>query len=186
MMYTELPQELQKIIDDVIKVEAGYVNHPNDPGGETNFGITKLVAQKYGYTGDMIDLPKQVARDIYSQNYIFHPKYNLIYDMCGYSLAQALIDAGVHSGTNRSSIWFQKCLNAFNLNQKIYPDLVEDGSIGSVTLSALQAYISHRGDEGIDVLLKALKALRGEYLILISRNNPKLEDFVYGWIKHRI
>ena len=38
--------------DDIIKVvlhhEGGYVNHPQDPGGETNLGVTKRVYEEWG------------------------------------------------------------------------------------------------------------------------------------------
>ena len=30
--------------------EGGYVNHPSDPGGETNLGVTKKVYQEWGGT----------------------------------------------------------------------------------------------------------------------------------------
>ena len=36
--------------------EGGYVNHPKDPGGETNLGVTKRVYEKWGGTKDMKDL----------------------------------------------------------------------------------------------------------------------------------
>lgn len=34
-----------KIINEIIRVEGGYVNDPRDSGGETNFGITVAVAR---------------------------------------------------------------------------------------------------------------------------------------------
>ena len=58
-----------KIINSIIAIEGGYVNDPNDSGGETNFGITYKVALANGYHGDMINLPVSVAFNIYSQKY---------------------------------------------------------------------------------------------------------------------
>ena len=57
----------ERIINEIIRVEGGYVNDPSDSGGETNFGITVAVARANGYVGCMLDLPRSVAFDIYSQ-----------------------------------------------------------------------------------------------------------------------
>lgn len=46
-----------------------YSNNPKDPGGETMFGVTKRVATKWGYTGDMRNLPLQTAKDIAKKEY---------------------------------------------------------------------------------------------------------------------
>ena len=37
------------IFERLMKHEGGYVNHPNDPGGETMYGVTKRVANAQGY-----------------------------------------------------------------------------------------------------------------------------------------
>ena len=48
---------IDELIDDVIEREGGYVNHPADRGGPTNWGITEAVARRQGYVGDMRALP---------------------------------------------------------------------------------------------------------------------------------
>ena len=53
------PAIVGAIIAGILVVEGGYVNHPSDPGGETNYGITKSTAVRHGYTGSMVDLPKE-------------------------------------------------------------------------------------------------------------------------------
>ena len=42
-----------QFIERVLSHEGGYANHPKDPGGETNWGVTKRTAQANGYTGSM-------------------------------------------------------------------------------------------------------------------------------------
>jgi lysozyme family protein len=40
-MSAQYPQDFTASVEDVLKWEGGYVNDPDDPGGETNFGISK-------------------------------------------------------------------------------------------------------------------------------------------------
>ena len=49
--------------------EGGYVNHPKDPGGETNLGVTKRVYQEHGGTKDMKDLLVEDVAPIYKKGY---------------------------------------------------------------------------------------------------------------------
>ena len=46
----------EKSLEVILHHEGGYVNHPKDPGGETNLGVTKRVYQEHGGTKDMKDL----------------------------------------------------------------------------------------------------------------------------------
>ncbi|MCP1772876.1 lysozyme family protein [Neisseria perflava] len=49
-------------VDRVLGHEGGYVNHPADPGGETNWGVTKAVAREHGYTGSMREMTRNEAK----------------------------------------------------------------------------------------------------------------------------
>ena len=39
-----------KCLETILHHEGGYVNHPKDPGGETNLGVTKRVYEEHGGT----------------------------------------------------------------------------------------------------------------------------------------
>ena len=53
----------------ILHHEGGYVNHPKDPGGETNLGVTKRVYEEHGGTKDMKDLEFEDVAPIYKKSY---------------------------------------------------------------------------------------------------------------------
>ena len=60
--------DFDKAFELLIGNEGGYVNNQKDPGGETNWGITKTVAVANGYAGDMRTMPKETAKGIYKKS----------------------------------------------------------------------------------------------------------------------
>lgn len=176
---------IKEIIDEIIRVEGGYTNNPNDTGGATNFGITEKVARAYGYTGDMKFLPESVARDIYMQQYVIDPGFDKIAGVSAIIGAE-LVDTGVNCGTAVAGKFLQQALNAFNDEQKYYPDLVVDGGCGPKTLEVLKKYLAARGKDGELTMLKALNCLQGARYISITEARPANEDFCFGWIRNRV
>jgi lysozyme family protein len=71
----------------------GYVNHPDDPGGETHYGVTRKVALENGYAGPMRDIPYTKVLDIYRRRYWDDLKGDEIPDQ---EIAEELLDAGVN------------------------------------------------------------------------------------------
>lgn len=57
--------DFDKSMAFVLKWEGGYVNNPQDPGGETKFGIAK----KFHPTLDIKELTEEGARAIYAKHY---------------------------------------------------------------------------------------------------------------------
>ena len=175
----------EPFIDAVLAKEQGYVDHADDRGGPTNWGITFTVARRNGYQGDMRDLPIGLAREIYRRRYIVEPGFDLVAKI-DQQVAAELIDTGVNMGPARAAEFFQRCLNVFNAQGSRYPDLFQDGRIGPVTLDAFKAFLRWRGAEGVTVLLKALNCAQGMRYIEIAENNPSQEAFTFGWFAHRI
>lgn len=174
-----------KIIDGILAVEQGYVNHPSDRGGPTNFGVTEAVARANGYTGNMRDLPESFARKVYLKRYITDPRFDQVAAI-NEKIAEEMIDTGVNMGTKKAGEFLQRSLNAFNMGQRLGSDLVVDGDVGPGTLNFLKAFIAWRGQAGVTALYRALNSLQGTRYIEISEANKSQRDFTFGWFSNRV
>lgn len=88
-----------------LKYEGGYTNHPSDPGGPTNWGITVHDARMYwkrdATAADVRAMPLSVAKEIYRKRY--WDKMNCDADPAGVDLCT--FDSGVNSGVGRGVKW---------------------------------------------------------------------------------
>ncbi len=175
----------EETINHIIKVEGGYVDDPADSGGETNWGITVKVARDYGYGGSMISMPREVAFNIYEDQYWDSMRLDDI-ERFSVLVAKEMADTGVNMGVGRASKFLQIALNAFNNQGGYYKDIAEDGDIGSGTLVALRAFYDRRGVDGMTVLASALNCQQGAFYIDLTRRREKDEKFVFGWFKNRV
>lgn len=104
--------------------EGGFSDHAADPGGKTKFGITEAVARQAGYTGDMRELPVEVAKEIYLERY-WKP---IRADDLPPGIRYTVFDAAVNSGPTQAARWLQRALG-----------VEADGIIGTRTLQACYA-----------------------------------------------
>jgi lysozyme family protein len=176
---------VEELIDDVIEREGGYVNHPADRGGATNWGITEAVARRQGYLGNMRVLPRSEAAAIYQRIYWHKPQFDAVATRAP-KLAAEMFDTGINMGTGTATGFLQRALNALNREGADYPDLKVDRAIGQATLAALDAFLKKRGKAAESVLLKAVEALQGAHYLNIAEARPSQEAFVYGWLANRI
>ena len=177
--------DISALIDEVIAREGGFSHHPADRGGPTNFGITQAVARANGYAGDMRKLPRTLAQTIYRRLYWERPGYAFVAEAAP-DVAAELFDSAVNMGPGTATGFLQRALNALNRNQKDYPDLKVDRTIGAKTLAALRAFMALRGKAGEKVLLKAVDALQGERYLALAESRPANEAFLYGWLANRV
>lgn len=167
-----------QIIDPTIAVEGGYVNHPDDPGGETNMGITKKVAVEHGYTGPMKTLPREVAVSIYYQSYLVKPGYVPLIALDPVVTTE-MFDTTVNMGPARPGRFFQQSLNEICPALK----LKVDGQVGPASIAG---YARCQRTLLCQAMLPRLDAKQlAEYDRLI-RANAKLAVFRKGWVNHRI
>lgn len=104
-------------IDIILKFEGGYVNDPNDPGGETNFGISKRAFPEY----DIRALTEGAAKQIYK---IFYWDRMQCSRLPAY-MRLMVFDCAVNQGTFYATKMLQEAVRT---------DV--DGSIGSLTINA--------------------------------------------------
>lgn len=112
---------LDKALELLLRHEGGFVDHPSDPGGATNHGITERTARQHGYTGNMRDLPLSVAITIYRKQYWLMIKAEQLPD----SLRFHVFDAAVNSGHVQAIKWLQRAAG-----------VKDDGIVGPMTIKA--------------------------------------------------
>lgn len=175
----------KEIIEEIVKTEGGYVYNKNDSGGETNYGITKRVARKNGYKGEMRDFPKWMAFDIYNKRYLKKIHFDIL-EKLSPLIARELADTSVNMGPSKAGKFLQRSLNALNHGGRDFDDLVVDGKIGAKTIGSLRLFLEKRGREGGEVIYKMLNSLQGAFYITLSQRRVKDEAFVFGWFAKRI
>jgi lysozyme family protein len=133
--------DIKEMLNDVIAKEGGYVNHPADRGGPTNFGITQKTLSKYLQTVVTAETVKamdvETARDIYELHYYRTPRI----DRLPSGIQPFLFDCGVNHGPRRAIKFLQEVCNDLG-----YGPLTVDGVMGPKTKSQAYAAYEEFGD----------------------------------------
>lgn len=177
--------DFKPFIDAILAAERGYVDHPNDRGGPTMYGITQATARANGFNGNMRKLPLALAEKIYLKRYITEPRFDKVAKINA-KIGGELIDTGVNMGPARAAEFFQRWLNGFNQQGSQYADLFVDGRIGDVTLGAFMSFLQWRGEDGVKALYRGLNCSQGSRYLDLAENDPSQESFLYGWILNRV
>lgn len=106
--------------------EGGYVNHPRDPGGATNYGITQAVYDSFRKSRGMSQQSVRLITEP-EVNEIYRTQYadKIRYDELPAGIDYATLDGAVNSGVSRGAKWLQSALGVSS-----------DGKIGSQTIGA--------------------------------------------------
>lgn len=182
---THASASIEALIDGIIEREGGFVDHPNDRGGPTRYGVTERVARGHGYAGSMRDLPLSKAREIYRFTYYEKPGFDRVATLSP-SLAAELTDTAVNMGAATAIRFLQTALNVLNMRGEHYAEQPVDGRIGPAVIEGLRAFFGRRGRIGERVLLTAVNCLQGARYIELAQTDPRQESFVYGWLAHRV
>lgn len=146
-----MKENFEKCLKEVLRHEGGYVNNKRDPGGETNFGISRR-----SYPNENIrSMTRERAGEIYRRDF-WNPIRG---DDLPAGIDAVAFDAAVNSGVSRGAKWVQAAAG-----------VTADGKIGPQTLAAL------RSADPVIVIHRALNA-RLEFL----RSLKTWKTFGRGW-----
>ena len=184
--------DFEKAYSITMKHEGGYVDDPDDAGGETYKGISRKYNPLW-YGWDVIDdykdeeeFPHFLDDDDELQDYVmdFYKEHywdvNRLDEVDSQMIATEMFDTGVNMGVRRASKFLQESLNYLNRNERNYPDLVVDGIVGPASFNALD-YILRSGDE--DILMTIMNVLQGRHYLDYMKKSPTQEKYARGWFK---
>ena len=154
-------KSFDEIIEIVLEHEGGYVNDPDDPGGETNFGIAKRSHPDV----DIANLTKEGAKEIYKSEYWDKNKVESLPEY----LRHIYFDMCVNQGRSRAVRIMQRAANAKGAGLKV------DGGMGPVTISAMK---------GLEI--GRVRAYRVKYYADLVTKKPDLEKFYFGWFRRSL
>ena len=121
-----MKQNWETALKHILKWEGGYVNHPSDPGGRTNLGVTQRVWEEWtgkpATEADMRGLTIEMVTPLYKKRFWDAVRGDDLpsgVDLC-------VFDCAVNAGVGRASRFLQQAVG-----------VVADGAIGPKTLEAV-------------------------------------------------
>ena len=148
-------------IEKTLVNEGGYVDDPQDRGGETNFGISKRAYPNI----DIKNLTVAGAKEIYKRDYWDRVRAN---EITSQEVASGLFDTAVNMGVRTASKLLQGCIDA-------HPD----GVIGNVSLQKINSIDT----ETLLLRFKISKIARYTYL---AKKRPANRKYLLGWINRAL
>jgi lysozyme family protein len=152
-----------KAVERVLENEGGYVDSPDDPGGETKFGISRRHYPQL----DIENLTRADAIQIYWRDW--WRKYG--YGALPSPVSAKMLDLAVNVGPSQAARCLQRALRACGAN------LAEDGTLGPATLAAAL----HANQIALLAALRSEAA--GHYRLIAASKHLHAETFLEGWLK---
>lgn len=157
--------DFAKALKVILHHEGGYVNHPADPGGRTNLGVTQRTWEEWtgkpATEADMRALTPEKVGPLYKARY---------WDVCRCDelpgdLALCVFDFGVNAGTVRAVKFLQRMVGAS-----------DDGRAGPATIAAVKAFVAREGTS--EAVRQYQNARRAYY-----RQLRTFPTFGRGWLR---
>lgn len=141
------------------RIKVGYVNDPDDSGGETKFGVAQNRTKKI-----VRNMTLEDAMVHYYNNYWLAPNCNLM----PRKIALLHFDGCVNHGIKQAGKFLQRAIN-----------VVDDGVIGIRTLDKINSL----SDDEILAVLDSIESQRVNFYNNIVQRKPSQQKFLKGWLK---
>jgi lysozyme family protein len=154
-----MKENFDEALKAILHHEGNFVNHPKDPGGMTNLGVTKRVWEEW--VGHEVDEKAMRALTPADVDTLYRRKYwdKVRGDELPAGVDYAVFDAAINSGPGRASKWLQTAVGA-----------VPDGAIGPGTLAKVQ-------EMDAKAIVEKYQATRLAFL----QSLPTWDTFGKGW-----
>jgi lysozyme family protein len=179
-----------KAWEKVSFAEGGYANDPNDKGGETYRGISRvfnpdwegwpLVDEARKKPGFPHSLPHESALNDMVTEFYFALWSSLPCQAVPQNLAEAIFDTATNNGAKRAIQFLQVALNALNCNGLYWAEVTPDGNYGPKTMTAVKVLID--GRQEAKLLVKTFGIVRGNFYLDIMAKRPDQEKFARSWL----
>jgi len=170
-------------VNVVLKHEGGFSSNPDDPAGETNFGISLRFLKEFGIDinhdklidiNDIKEIHFSDAVDIYKK--YFWDKYN--YEAINsLAVATKIFDMSVNMGPKQAHTIAQEACN-YNGHQ-----LVIDGILGPNTIAALNEISLHGREQD---LMNDIVEGQTFFYESLAKDHPQLQVFLKGWMNRAV
>lgn len=166
--------DFDKAVEKLLVLEGGYVNHPNDRGRATKYGISLNFLQSInpGATETTIKmLTLDQAKDLYQRFFWDKGKLHEVHDQ---NVAEQFFNAIVHFGEKTAILLMQKTINTMR-----HATLIEDGAIGPKTLNAINTA------DPVSLIANYKVNIIQRYVNKVIADRTQ-EVFLLGWVRRAL
>lgn len=181
--------DFDKAFKITLEHEGGYSDDPQDPGGETIFGVARKKNPNWegwplvdNFKKDKANFPKNALADSAVMSHVkkfYKIKFwdvNLLDSVSMQEIGNELFDTGINLGVGKAASLLLLALNALNRGGADYSDVPEDGKIDPSDMALINA---HKRPQN---LLKSLNGLQFMHYFNLTKSDPKFEKYFNGWL----
>lgn len=168
-------------VDWVLAHEGGLSNHPKDPGGPTNYGLSLRFLRAAGIDidndgdvdlQDILRLDYERAKEVYKRFWWDKYRYEAINNI---NVARKIFDLAVNMGAHQAHKIAQ-----ISANRMQTKPIAVDGVFGPRTIGTINGLTIT--ENLADEFYRELQDNQAHFYINLAANRPELKAFLKGWL----